>query len=83
MASRAVALDPHSLLGCRTLVNTALNGAGDIAEARRLVADSPPNTKISDFTIIENLPTAAYARVIERDFAGALQLLEGEGSRSK
>jgi tetratricopeptide (TPR) repeat protein len=59
-------------------VNTALNGAGDIAEARRLVANSPPNTKISDFTIIGNLPTAAYLRVIEHDFAGALRLCEGQ-----
>jgi serine/threonine protein kinase len=77
-ASRAVALDPNSLLGARTLVNTALNGSGDIAEAKRLIANSPPNTKISDFTILGNLPTAAYLHVIERDYAGALQLCEGE-----
>jgi hypothetical protein len=80
VASRAVALDPRSLLGGRTLVNAALNGAGDVAEAKRLVADSPPNIKISDFTIMGNLPTAAYLRLIERDFAGVLQLCEGEAA---
>jgi phosphoglycolate phosphatase len=53
--SRALALDPHSLLGLRTVIYSWLNGTGDLGEAKRVLASSPPESRMANFCLIGNM----------------------------
>ena len=49
--SGAVALDPHSLLGLPTVICSWLNGTGDLDEAKRVLASSPPRKQDGQFLL--------------------------------
>jgi Predicted integral membrane protein len=76
--SRALAIDPHSILGLQTVIQACLNGTGDIDEAKRTLANYPPGGRVADFTVIGSAPPSVYLKVIERDFPAALKLSESE-----
>jgi tetratricopeptide (TPR) repeat protein len=76
--SRALAIDPHSILGLQTVFLASLNGTGNIDEARRTLANYPPGARVADFTVLGSAPPSVYLKVIERDFATALKLSESE-----
>ena len=75
---RALAIDPHSLLGLQTVMLACLNGTGDIGEARRTLSNYPPGARVADFTVLGSAPPLVYLNVIERDFGAALKLSEAE-----
>jgi len=75
---RALAIDPHSTLGLQTAMFASLNGKGDIDEAKRTLANYPPEERVADFTVMGSMPTAVYLKLVERDFVGALRLCESE-----
>ena len=72
VGSRALALDPYSVLGLESVLFSCLNKNGDIAELRRILAAYPPPHRLARFSLSATMPVAAYLRVIERDFADAL-----------
>ena len=78
VASRSLAIDPHSFLGLQTVIFALLNGSGDIEEARRTLEKYPPGGRISDFSVIASIPPGVYLKVIDRDFSGALKVCEAE-----
>jgi TolB-like protein/class 3 adenylate cyclase/Tfp pilus assembly protein PilF len=71
--SRSLVLDPHNYLGMRTVVLSCLNGAGDISEAKRVVATFLPSPRIVNFITLDISATGVYLDVLARDFATALQ----------
>jgi serine/threonine-protein kinase len=73
---RALAIDPHSILGLDTVIFALLNGTGDIEEARRTLANHPPANRTANFTLIATAPHGVYLELIERDFGAALKLCE-------
>jgi len=75
---RALALDPDSFLGLQTVIFASLNGAGDIEEARRTLANYPLAGRTADFSVIASAPPSVYLKVIEREFGAALKLCETE-----
>jgi serine/threonine-protein kinase len=75
---RALAIDPHSLLGLQTVMFVCLNATGDIDEARRTLSNYPPGARLADFTVLGSAPPVVYLNVIERDFGAALKLSEAE-----
>jgi hypothetical protein len=75
---RALAIDPHSLLGLQTVMFVCLNATGDIDEARRTLSNYPPGARVADFTVLGSAPPVVYLNVIERDFGAALKLSEAE-----
>ena len=75
---RALAIDPHSLLGLQTVMLACLNGTGDIGEARRTLSNYPPGARVADFTVLGSAPPAVYLKLIERDFDAALKFCETE-----
>jgi hypothetical protein len=72
VGSRALVLDPHSVLGLESVHFSCLNKNGDIAEARHILAACRPPNRLARFSLSATMPVAAYLRVIERDFADAL-----------
>jgi TolB-like protein/cytochrome c-type biogenesis protein CcmH/NrfG len=72
---RALALDPHNVVGMRSLYFSCLNGTGDIKEARRLLQTFPPNEQLSTNSLRGGVATiigdSLYLDVIERDFVAA------------
>ncbi|CAA9253453.1 MAG: Adenylate cyclase [uncultured Chthoniobacterales bacterium] len=79
---RALAVDPEFTTAKRVLVEAWVNGDGKIAEARRVVADMPAGARLSNNTVRGAvsgvIDDRTYLRVLERDFAGALQEWEPE-----
>jgi hypothetical protein len=75
-AFRALALDPESLLAIRLLLLSYVNGDGDIAGAKKTVSTLAHGTRIDPSTVrggVEGVvDQRVYVRVLERDFAGAL-----------
>jgi TolB-like protein/Flp pilus assembly protein TadD len=79
---RALAIDPHNVIGMRTVVLSCINGTGNINEAKRALATLPPDIKLINRVVIGNatdiLGEGTYLHVIERDFAAALKDWENE-----
>ena len=79
-ATHALALDPRSSGTITSLLNSCLNGTGDIKEARRLVSGFPSENRISSRTyrvdVVGLIGERAYLSVLERDFSTALQIWE-------
>jgi TolB-like protein/Flp pilus assembly protein TadD len=73
---RSLALDPHNVVGMRTVYLSCLNGAGDIKEARRTLQTFPFDEHLSTNSLRGGVATiigdSTYLYVIERDFAAAL-----------
>jgi len=82
--SRALALDPHNILGMRDVFFSCLNGTGDIEEANRILATFSAGRTLITNTNFGNCQTVigaeAYLWVIKRDFAAALRTWETESS---
>ncbi|MDX6531496.1 MAG: hypothetical protein QOH41_3786, partial [Blastocatellia bacterium] len=79
---RALALDPHNVVGMRSLYLGCLNGTGDTREARRLLQTFPPDTELSTNSLRGGVATiigdSLYLDVIERNFAAALKGWDNE-----
>ncbi len=74
---RALALDPHNVVGMRSVYLSFLNGTGDTREARRFLQTFPPYEQLSTNSLRGGVTTiigdGLYLDVIERDFATALK----------
>jgi TolB-like protein/Tfp pilus assembly protein PilF/class 3 adenylate cyclase len=74
--SRALALDPHSVVGMRAVVAASLNESGDVNAAKHALATFPPEIKLINKVVTGNLTDligeGTYLHVIDRDFAAAL-----------
>ena len=79
---RALALDPHNVVGMRAVFISDLNGSNDINEAKRALATFPPGTTLSNLSQVGNVATVigdgTYLNIIARDFAAALKAWENE-----
>jgi TolB-like protein/Tfp pilus assembly protein PilF len=79
---RALALDPHNVVGMRAVFISDLNGSNDINEAKRALATFPPGTTLSNPSQVGNVATVigdgTYLNIIARDFAAALKAWENE-----
>ena len=76
--SRTLALDPHNLLGMRSVVFSHLYGTGDINEAKRALAAFPADQRMAYFSTLGNSGMEFYLHVLNRDFAAALKVCETE-----
>src|SRR5579864_3490335 len=76
-SSRALAIDPHSLLGIRIAVFCCLNGLGDLNEARRLVGTG---LRVTNFVTLNISATESYLDVLAGDFVAARKASEPESS---
>ena len=89
--SRALALNPHTVDGMRSLLISSLNGRGDIKNARRLLKTFPPDASLladaAHSTVEGPLGLRAYVSVLEGNYPAALQLFEkqsnGVGERAR
>ena len=82
-ALRALAIDPQQVAALHALVFGYVNGDGDIEGAKRALASVPGNIRTTDRGAVSRLiGFHAYLRVLERDFAGALQEAEKESAGS-
>jgi TolB-like protein/Flp pilus assembly protein TadD len=74
---RALALDPQITAAKRILAMSYVNENGNIAEAKRVVADVPANARLTNNTergsVAGVIDDRAYLDVLERDFAAALK----------
>ena len=81
---RALALDPHNLIGLRTLILSLINGDGDLDAARRAVSQLPPGERISLNAVGGAISTIiderTYFYVFERNFDAALKDWEKEST---
>jgi TolB-like protein/Tfp pilus assembly protein PilF len=79
---RALALDPHNVVGMRAVFISDLNGSNDINEAKRALATFPPGTTLSNPSQFGNVATVigdgTYLNIIARDFAAALKAWQDE-----
>ncbi len=79
---RAVALDPHNVVGMRSIYLSCLNGTGDIREARQFLQTIPSNEQLFTNSLRGGVATiigdGLYLDVIERDFATALKGWDNE-----
>jgi tetratricopeptide (TPR) repeat protein len=87
--SRALAMDPHSVIAALILAMTHLNSTGDIDSARRAFDGIPAELRTSSPSVhgdvTDIIGVRAYLDVIERRFPDAFQTLENEapnGDRS-
>ena len=84
---RSLALDPHNLAGMENVIQSCLNGTGDIEKAMRTLATFPADSLIArsdkvagDISgIIGQWP---YVYVIKRDYGAALKAWAKEKSNS-
>jgi TolB-like protein/Tfp pilus assembly protein PilF len=84
---RSLALDPHNLAGMENVIQSCLNGTGDIEKATRILATFPADSLIArsdkfggDISgIIGQWP---YVYVIKRDYGAALKAWDKEKSNS-
>jgi TolB-like protein/Flp pilus assembly protein TadD len=80
---RALAIDPHKTLAALILLNTRLNGTGNIDSAWRALDGFPQGINLID-SVVERGDVArivdarVYLDVVERRFAHAFQALEKE-----
>ena len=79
-ATHALALAAHESGGMISLLNSRLNGTGDIKEARRIMSTFPSENRITpriwSADVVDIIGQRAYLSVIERDFPAALQIWE-------
>ena len=79
-AAHALALDPRSAGTIPSVLTSALNGTGDIKEARRIMSSFPGENRIlspsTSIHVVGIIGERAYLSVLERDFAGALRIWE-------
>jgi TolB-like protein/cytochrome c-type biogenesis protein CcmH/NrfG len=79
-AAHALALDPRSAGTIPSVLTSALNGTGDIKEARRIMSSFPGENRITSrsysFAVVGIIGERAYLSVLERDFATALKIWE-------
>ena len=84
--SRALALDPHNVVGMRAVFLSDLNGSVSLSEAKRTFAGFPQGSTLSNPSQFGNVTTiigdGAYLYVVERNFAAALQAWSNESSDS-
>lgn len=82
--SRALALNPHTVDGMRSLIVASLNGQGDIKGARCLLETFPPDASLladaAHATVEGLLGLRAYVSVLEGNYAAALQLFENQSN---
>jgi TolB-like protein/class 3 adenylate cyclase/Flp pilus assembly protein TadD len=76
-SSRALAIDPHNLLGIRIGVYCCLNGLGDLNEARRLVGTG---LRVTNFVTLNISATESYLDILAGDFVAARQACAPESS---
>jgi TolB-like protein/Flp pilus assembly protein TadD len=74
-ATHGLVLDPHNLLGARMAFLSCMNGAGDMDEARRLLA---PGLKVTNFVTLDLSATESYLYVLDGDFAAARKACAAE-----
>jgi serine/threonine-protein kinase len=79
-ATHALALGARESGGMISLLNSCLNGTGDIKEARRIMSTFPSENRITPRTwsadVVDIIGQRAYLSVIERDFPAALKIWE-------
>jgi TolB-like protein/class 3 adenylate cyclase/Flp pilus assembly protein TadD len=79
-ATHALALGAQESGGMISLLNSRLNGTGDIKEARRIMSTFPSESRITPRTwssdVVDVIGQRAYLSVIERDFPAALKIWE-------
>jgi TolB-like protein/Flp pilus assembly protein TadD len=84
LGSRAMALDPQSVVGMRALFLSYLNGSKDLGEAKRIWSSFPSGTTLSNPSQIGNVATiigdGTYLYVVERDFGAALKAWENKAT---
>ena len=82
LGSRAIALDPESIVGMRALFLSYLNGSSDLDEAKRVWSSFPSGTTLSNPSQIGNVATiigdGTYLYVVERDFGAVLKAWENK-----
>jgi len=83
-ATHALALGSREYGGLTTLLNSCLNGTGDIKEARRIMSTFPSENRISSRSwsadVVDIIGQRAYLSVLERDFPTALKIWEDSNS---
>ena len=79
-ARHALTLDTREFGGMITLLNSCLNGTGDIKEARRIMSTFPTENRITSRVwgadVVDIIGQRAYLSIIERDFPTALKIWE-------
>jgi TolB-like protein len=84
--SRALALDPHNVVGMRAVFLSDLNGSVSLSEAKRTFAGFPQGSTLSNPSRFGNVASiigdGTYLYVVERNFAAALQAWSNESSDS-
>jgi len=79
-ARHALTLDTREFGGMTTLLNSCLNGTGDIKEARRIMSTFPTENRIIGrvwgAAVVDLIGQRAYLSIIERDFPTALKIWE-------
>jgi serine/threonine-protein kinase len=84
--TRSLTINPHDLYGMRAVLDSCLNGKGDIKEARRILQTFPPDANFVFDSIRANLIRIlghrAYLSVLERDFPTALSLFDSRPNSS-
>jgi TolB-like protein/Tfp pilus assembly protein PilF len=84
--SRALALDPHIVVGMRAVFLSDLNSGVSLSEAKRTLAGFPPGSTLSNPSQVGNVAAiigdGTYHYVVERNFAAALQVWSNESSDS-
>jgi tetratricopeptide (TPR) repeat protein len=84
--SRALALDPHHVVGMRAVFLSDLNSGVSLSEAKRTLAGFPPGSALSNTNVVGNVAAiigdGTYLYVVERNFAAALQAWSNESSDS-
>jgi serine/threonine-protein kinase len=81
---RAIALDPHDVVGMRSVLLSRLNSTGDTTEVGRALATFPPDSKIVQNSVVGGLASVlgerAYFFVVARDYAPALKVWDNAGN---
>lgn len=79
-ATHALTLGAQESGGMISLLNSRLNGTGDIKEARRIMSTFPSENRLTPRTwssdVVDVIGQRAYLSVIERDFPAALKIWE-------
>jgi TolB-like protein/Flp pilus assembly protein TadD len=79
-ARHALTLDTREFGGMTTLLNSCLNGTGDIKGARRIMSTFPTENRIIgrawSAAVVDVIGQRAYLSIIERDFPTALKIWE-------
>ena len=82
----AISIDPYEVVGMRALLLAIQNGRGDVAEAQRMLATFPPDSKLVSNSIFGSVPSImgerAYALVMAHKFEDALKVWEAPETAS-